>query len=89
MHYRLYPQIFAVVTMVLAAYVEEIIFRGFLYKVIEKDNVKQAIVISAVTFGAVHIVNLFTGQASLETFLQMGYALYLCKVQNSRKADEK
>lgn len=45
MHYRLYPQIFAVVTMALAAYVEEIIFRGFLYKVIEKDNVKQAIVI--------------------------------------------
>ena len=61
--------------MALAAYVEEIIFRGFLYKVIEKDNVKQAIVISAVTFGAGHIVNLFTGQASLETFLQMGYAI--------------
>ena len=31
--------------------------------------------ISAVTFGAGHIVNLLTGQGSLDTVFQMGYAI--------------
>lgn len=75
MHYDLFHQISAVMTMVLVGYVEEIIFRGLLYKAIEKDNVKQAIIISAVTFGAGHIVNLLTGQGSVDTVLQMIYAI--------------
>lgn len=75
LHYSIGQQIIAVITMALAAYVEEIIFRGLLFRAIEKDSVKQAIVISAVTFGAGHIVNLLTGQGSLDTFFQMGYAI--------------
>lgn len=75
LHYSISQQIIAVITMAFAAYVEEIIFRGLLYRAIEKDSVKQAIVISAVTFGAGHIVNLLTGQGSLDTFFQMGYAI--------------
>ena len=75
MHYDLFHQIIAVMTMVLVGYVEEIIFRGLLYKAIEKDSVKQAIIISAVTFGAGHIVNLLTGHGSVATLLQMAYAI--------------
>lgn len=75
LHYDIYHQIFAVITMALVGYVEEIIFRGLLYKAMEKNNVTQAIIISALTFGAGHIVNLLTGQASVDTFLQMGYAI--------------
>lgn len=75
MHYDLYHQISAVITMAIVGYVEEIIFRGLLYKAIEKDNVKQAIIISAVTFGAGHIVNLLTGHGSVDTILQMAYAI--------------
>lgn len=75
MHYDLFHQIIAVMTMVLVGYVEEILFRGLLYKAIEKDNVKQAIIISAVTFGAGHIVNLLTGHGSVATLLQMAYAI--------------
>ncbi len=75
LHYSIGQQIVAVITMGFAAYVEEIIFRGLLYRAIEKDSVKQAIVISAVTFGAGHIVNLLTGQGSLDTVFQMGYAI--------------
>lgn len=75
LHYSVGQQIVAVLTLGLAGYVEEIIFRGLLYRAIEKDSVKQAIVISAVTFGAGHIINLLTGQGSLHTFLQMGYAI--------------
>lgn len=75
LHYDPIQQIIAVMTLILAGYVEEIIFRGLLFKAIEKDSVTQAIIISAVTFGAGHIVNLLTGQANLSTFLQMGYAI--------------
>ncbi|MGN0609277.1 MAG: CPBP family intramembrane glutamic endopeptidase [Oscillospiraceae bacterium] len=75
LHYDLQHQIIAVVTMALVGYVEEIIFRGLLYKAIEKDSVKQAIIISAVTFGAGHIVNLLTGHGSVDTVLQMAYAI--------------
>lgn len=75
MHYDLYHQISAVITMAIVGYVEEIIFRGLLFKAIEKDNVKQAIIISAVTFGAGHIVNLLTGHGSVDTILQMAYAI--------------
>ncbi len=75
MHYDLVHQVFAVITMALVGYVEEIIFRGLLFKAIEKDGIKQAIIISAVTFGAGHIVNLLTGHATIDTFLQMAYAI--------------
>ena len=37
------------------------IFRGFLFKAIAKDNIKAAVVISSVTFGIGHIINLFNG----------------------------
>lgn len=55
LHGSMGRQIVAVMTMALVAYVEEIIFRGLLFRAIEKDSEKQAIVISAVTFGAGHI----------------------------------
>ena len=35
--------------------------RGLLFAAIAKDNVKSAIVISSVTFGIGHIINLFNG----------------------------
>lgn len=75
MHYAGLNQAFALLTMALVGYVEEIIFRGLLFKAIEKESAARAIIISAVTFGAGHIVNLFTGQASVDTFLQMAYAI--------------
>lgn len=75
MHYDWYHQLIAVGTMAVVGYTEEIIFRGLLYKAMEKDNIKQAIIISAVTFGAGHIVNLFTGHGNVETIMQMAYAI--------------
>jgi len=65
----------AVASMALVGWLEEIIFRGFLFRAMEKDGLVSAIVVSAVTFGMGHIVNLLTGHASLETFLQLGYAV--------------
>ena len=64
--------VFAVLSMLLVGYVEEILFRGFLFKaLIPKDGVKIAVIISSVTFGIGHIVNLLAGQANLETVLQV------------------
>ncbi len=50
-----------IVCMLCVGFLEEIIFRGFLFAAIAKDNVKSAIVISSVTFGIGHIINLFNG----------------------------
>ena len=69
-------QVFAVISMLLIGYVEEVIFRGFLFKaLIPKDGIKLAIVISSVSFGIGHIINLFAGQASLETVIQVFFAI--------------
>ena len=70
-------QLFAVGTMLLVGYVEEVVFRGLLFKAIAKENLRQGIVISALTFGIGHIVNLFTGHEILETLLQIVYAVAL------------
>ena len=50
-----------VVCMLCVGFLEEVIFRGLLFKAVAKDNIKSAIVISSVTFGIGHIINLFNG----------------------------
>ncbi len=50
-----------IVCMLCVGFLEEVIFRGLLFKAIAKNNIKSAIVISSVTFGAGHIINLFNG----------------------------
>lgn len=65
-----------VVSMIGVGFLEEIIFRGFLFKAIEKSSAKRAIIISSITFGLGHIVNLFRGtQDLLTTILQICYAV--------------
>lgn len=61
--------------MAIAGYVEEIIFRGFLFRGMAKDDLKSAIVVSAVTFGAGHIVNLANTADTLGVLLQICYAI--------------
>lgn len=69
-------QVFAVISMVLIGFVEEMIFRGFLFRILlKKDPAPVAVTISAVTFGIGHIVNLFTGHGSLETVIQIFFAV--------------
>ena len=68
--------VIAVLSMSLVGFVEEMIFRGFLFKaMLEGDKTIVAIIVSAVTFGIGHIVNLFTGQASFETVMQVIFAI--------------
>jgi len=63
------------VNMAIAGYVEEIIFRGFLFRAMEKDSLPTAIIVSAVTFGVGHIVNLANTADILGVLLQVCYAI--------------
>jgi len=53
--------LFYVISMCCVGFLEEVIFRGLLFRAMEKDNLKAAIIVSALTFGLGHIVNLFNG----------------------------
>lgn len=63
-----------VITMLCVGFLEEVIFRGFLFQTLVKDNVTQAIIIASVTFGFGHIVNLLNGAEFVPTLLQVCYA---------------
>ena len=67
--------VFYILTMINIGFIEEIIFRGFLFKMMAKDNVKTAIIVSAVTFGIGHIINLLNGADLVPTLMQICYAI--------------
>lgn len=64
-----------ILTMLNIGFIEEMIFRGFLFKMMEKDSVKSAIVVSSITFGLGHIVNLLSGAEFIPTLIQVCYAI--------------
>ena len=67
--------IFHILTMINIGFLEEMLFRGFLFKMMERDNVKSAIIVSSITFGIGHIVNLLNGADLVPTLLQVCYAI--------------
>lgn len=66
-----------ILTMINVGFIEEIIFRGFLFKMMSKSNVKSAIIVSSITFGIGHIVNLLNGADLIPTLMQICYAISL------------
>jgi membrane protease YdiL (CAAX protease family) len=64
-----------VLSMLCVGFLEELIFRGFLFRALCRDNLKTAILISSVTFGVGHIINLLNGAALGATLLQIVYAV--------------
>jgi len=60
-----------VLCMLFVGLLEEIIFRGFLFKAMAKDNIKTAIIVSSLTFGIGHIVNLLNGAEIVSTLCQI------------------
>ena len=63
------------VYMLVVGFLEEIIFRGFLFRGMAKNNMTSAIIVSAVTFGIGHIVNLLNGDDIVSNLLQIVYAV--------------
>lgn len=64
-----------VISMLCVGFLEEIIFRGFLFKAMCQSNIKRAIIVSSITFGIGHIVNLLNGADTFSTILQICYAV--------------
>ncbi len=64
-------------SMLFVGFLEEIIFRGFLFRAMAEDNEKCAVVITSITFGLGHILNLFnSNNAGLsETLCQIAGAV--------------
>lgn len=63
-----------VISMLSVGVIEELVFRGFLFTALLRDGVRRAVIISSLTFGIGHIVNLLNGAALLPTLLQLVYA---------------
>ena len=66
-----------ILSMLCVGFLEELIFRGFLLQAMVKNGVKSAIIVSSVTFGIGHMINLFNGSGAelLPNLLQVVYAM--------------
>lgn len=65
--------LFCGLNMLCVGFLEEVIFRGFLFRALETDNQKTAICVSSLTFGIGHILNLFNGSG-------MGLGENICQI---------
>ncbi len=65
-----------ILTMLCVGFLEEIIFRGLLFEAMRTNSVKAAVIVSSVTFGIGHIINLINGSGAelLPNLLQVVYA---------------
>ncbi len=65
-----------ILTMFCVGFLEEIIFRGLLFRAMAKDNMKAAVIVSSITFGIGHIINLVNGSGAelVPNILQVIYA---------------
>ena len=66
-----------IVCMLCVGFVEEVIFRGLLFKAMAKNNLRSAVIVSSVTFGIGHLVNLFNGSGMelADNILQIIFAV--------------
>ena len=76
-HLSLLETALYILSMLMVGFLEEIIFRGFLFVEMCKDNVKTAMIVSSITFGIGHIANLFNGSGAdlFSNILQVIYAI--------------
>ena len=76
LHYKGASLWYAIGSMALVGFVEEMIFRGLLFRaLLKKDGPRAAIIVSAVTFGIGHIVNLLAGMATAKNLMMIVFAV--------------
>lgn len=66
-----------ILSMFCVGFLEELIFRGLLFNAMLKNGKNSAIIVSSVTFGVGHIINLINGSGAelLPNLLQVVYAI--------------
>ena len=76
LNYGALETVLYILAMLCVGFLEEVIFRGLLFEAMRRDNVKAAIIVSSVTFGFGHIINLINGSGAelLPNLLQVLYA---------------
>lgn len=76
MNLSLKETVLYILTMLFVGFLEEVIFRGLLFSAMKKDSLKAAVIVSSLTFGMGHIINLFNGSGAelFENLLQVVYA---------------
>ena len=76
LNYGALETVLYILAMLCVGFLEEVIFRGLLFEAMRKDSVKAAIIVSSVTFGIGHIINLINGSGAelLPNLLQVIYA---------------
>ena len=79
MHYDATGTVCFIVKMLCVGFLEELIFRGFLFKALSRDSIKWAVVVSSVTFGLGHIINLINGSGMglAENLVQIFFAMLI------------
>ena len=65
-----------ILTMFCVGFLEEVIFRGLLFEAMRRESTRAAIIVSSVTFGIGHLINLVNGSGAdlLPNLLQVIYA---------------
>ena len=78
-HYGALVTLFFVIKMLCVGFLEELIFRGFLFKAMSHSSIKWAVVVSSVTFGLGHIINLINGSGMglAENLIQIFFAVLI------------
>ena len=76
LNYGAIETVLYILSMLCVGFLEEVIFRGLLFEAMRGDNVKAAVIVSSVTFGIGHIINLINGSGAelLPNLLQVIYA---------------
>jgi len=76
LHYGLPETVLYMLAMLCVGFLEEVIFRGLLFEAMRKDSMKAAVIVSSVTFGLGHIINLINGSGAelIPNLLQVVYA---------------
>ena len=77
LNYSLPETVLYILSMFCVGFLEELIFRGLLFRAMAKNGVTSAVIVSSVTFGIGHIVNLVNGSGAelLANLLQVMYAV--------------
>ena len=76
LNYGALETVLYILAMLCVGFLEEVIFRGLLFEAMRGDSVKAAIIVSSVTFGIGHIINLINGSGAelIPNLLQLVYA---------------
>lgn len=76
LRYGVTETVLYILTMFCVGFLEEVVFRGLLFNAMREESLKAAVIVSSLTFGIGHIINLFNGSGAelIPNLLQVVYA---------------